>query len=165
MFVPLPRVPARLQPCLQQPPRPDPQIRPRHLPPLLPRVRQRHRLREVPIGCQSAAAHGARGRAAHEPVAGCPLASCQQGACFALSRRDRGCGGGVCAQRSGARIVSTSWPQEPSRRLSPACCLSRQRVVIHGGIHASRQVLACCMCVSISERRDGLTPGFPVGML
>ena len=37
------------QPCVQQPPWSDPQIRPRPLPPLLPRVRRRHRLRQVSL--------------------------------------------------------------------------------------------------------------------
>lgn len=38
-----------LQPCLQLPPWPDSQVRPGHLPPLLPRVRRRHWFHQVPI--------------------------------------------------------------------------------------------------------------------
>lgn len=102
------------QPCVQQPPWSDPQIRPRPLPPLLPRVRRRHRLRQVSLKRSLSGAFTAH--------------ASRRGQCWLCEARRREWGelsGGLRALRLAEHLVR---PQElcPCRHgfRRPAACVS-----------------------------------------
>ena len=126
-------------PRLLQPGRPDPQVRPEHLPPVLPRVCKGHRLCQVPVNQHAASAGQQRAGPpthslppsphAEHPSAGVRrrkrAAAAQLLLCLRRRQRRPNWRGGV-GSRQGRRALASCLPVAPAvaggaRKMRPLC--------------------------------------------